>query len=192
MTTVSRLFLVLALATASAGCGSKTAGDPLAPTGSCAVAAPATLAPYPVELQFRDNSTAPLYIFKSGCTGVTFGVTSCASGFTAHLADMLFCACSCDVPRCGNNCPPCLPDEAQQIVGGDSVRVAWSGVSSTAEMKEGVTCATSRTLPAGRYRVSITVFDSAEAALAHTGGRVMTQDFELPSPADLVDVPLAP
>jgi hypothetical protein len=159
--------------------------------GACAVAPPASQPPYPVELQFRDNSTAPLFLFKSGCADVTFAVTSCASGFTDHLADALFCACSCDTPRCGIACGACLPDEARAIVGGDSARVTWSGVSTTAETKDGVQCATSRSLPAGRYRVSINVYDTADAALAHTAGRVVTQDFELPAPAGLVDVPLA-
>jgi hypothetical protein len=119
-------------------------------------------------------------------------VSSCASGFTDHLSDALSCACSCDNPKCGISCGACLPDEAHEIVGGDSVRVDWSGVSSTAEMKDGVTCQTSRVLPAGRYRISINVFDSASAALMPTGGRLVTQDFELPSPAGLVDVPIAP
>jgi hypothetical protein len=185
----------LALAATLAACGSKTSGgkaETLSPTGVCAASAtPATAPPYAIEFQFRNDTAAPLFLLK-GCGSYAFGVSSCAAGFSDRLNDAAFCACSCDEPQCGTTCGACEADEGTGIVGGDSLRRPWSGVSVTTSPSAFGECVTSRDLPAGRYRVSIWVYDSAQAAVGHSGARVVSQDFELPAPNGLVDVPLGP
>jgi hypothetical protein len=188
------LVALAGLALLGAACGGAAAGskDPLAPTGACvASATPTSDPPYAVTFQFRNNSAAPMFLLMN-CGGYAFGVSSCASGFTDYLNDQAFCSCSCDNPRCGIACGGCAPDEGTQIVGGDSVRRPFDGHSTTARATASGSCVSTRTLPAGRYRVSIEVYDSATAAVARTGPRVVSRDFELPAPAGLVDVPLAP
>jgi hypothetical protein len=76
---------------------------------------------------------------------------------------------------------------------GDSLRLAFSGLSSTSTVDPvtALACSRSRALPAGRYRVALRVSDP-EDLLTGLAGRIVTRDFELPAPGGIVDVPLAP
>jgi hypothetical protein len=78
---------------------------------------------------------------------------------------------------------------------GASVAVDWDAVHIKDEQKTNAngapfSCVRSQVLPAGQYRVAVRVFDDLTSAATHLGGRVVTRDFPLPSPADEVDVPL--
>jgi hypothetical protein len=166
--------------------------DPLAATGLCAVAPTANVPPFAVEFQLRDDTNASVFIHK-GCVGHEVGVSSCASGFRDRLGDSFLCACACDDPQCkgGLACGPCPEPEGTVVAPGDSLRVAFIGVSRSAEQKGNFSCARTHELPAGRYRVAVRVYDTADDAKAEVGGRTVTRDFELPAPNGVVDVPLA-
>jgi hypothetical protein len=193
--TAPMTFAGLAIAAATlAACGGKTGltkTEPVAPTAACAASAtPASAPPYAVQFQFRNDTAASLFLLEN-CGSYDFGVSSCASGFSDRLNDQVFCACSCDNPQCGITCGACAPDQATEIAGGGSLRRPWSGVSATIALITLGECVDSRALPAGRYRVSVSVYATGTDALARTGPRVVSRDFELPAPSGVVDVPLA-
>jgi len=195
-----RRSILAAVAVATLGCGGKslTPAHDAGPTEDastsalCAVATPATAPPYAVQFQLHDDGAASAFLLNS-CGHVSFGVSSCTEGFRDHLNDFVVCACSCEHPQCGITCGACAPDQAAEIAAGTSMALPWSGISTTAEVvSTGGTCASGGDLPAGRYRFSITVYDSAAGALARSGPRVVSRDFSLPAPNGIVDVPLAP
>ncbi|HEX4404012.1 MAG TPA: hypothetical protein VH560_04240 [Polyangia bacterium] len=181
------------------GCGGKSltpqpdggSADDASTRALCAVPTPTTPAPYAVQFQLHDDGDTPAFLLDS--CAITFGVSSCAGGFRDHLNDFAFCACSCEHPQCGNECGGCAPDAATEIAPGTSTMLPWSGISTTIEpISTGGECVSGGNVPAGRYRFSITVYDSAADALARTGPRVVSQDFSLPAPNGVVDVVLAP
>jgi hypothetical protein len=187
------------VAVAALGCGGKslTPAHDAGPTSDattsalCAVATPTTAPPYAVQFQLHDDGAASAFLLNS--CGFTFGVSSCAGGFRDHLNDFVFCACSCAHPQCGIECGGCAPDRATEIAAGASMALPWSGISTTAEpLSTGGECASGGDLPAGRYRFSITFYDSAVGALARSGPRIVSRDFSLPAPNGVVDVSLTP
>jgi hypothetical protein len=191
---------LVAIAVATLGCGGKSltpahdAGPSSDATASalCAVAAPTTAPPYAVQFQLHDDGASSAFLLK-GCVGVEFGVSSCAGGFRDHLNDPVFCGCSCEHPQCAIACGACAPDQAIEIAAGASMTLTWSGTSTTVQLlSTGGECVTGGDLPAGRYRFSITVYDSASGTLARSGPRVVSRDFSLPAPNGIVDVALAP
>ena len=159
-----------------------------------------SLHPYPTEFHFRNDTAAPLFINKnSGCAGIEYGVSSCASGFRDRLGPTFHCACSCDESSCTGppNCGACPAPEGMLVPAGASVAVPWDGVQITDDEKPRpnggapFSCVRLHPLAAGRYRVAIRVFDDQTAAAAAIGGRTVTRDFELPNAGNVVDVPLA-
>ena len=158
----------------------------------CAVATPATAAPYPTQIKFRNNGTAPLYLHQ-GCIGVEYGISSCASGFRDTLEPVFHCACACETTSCmgGVACGPCPAPTAGAIAAGESLSVSWDGVARTDEDRGSYMCVRSQPVPAGRYRVAVRVYDDAAAARDGIGGRVVTQDFELPAVGAVVEVAVA-
>ena len=175
---------------AAASCGK--AADPLAPPAACAASTtPATPPPYAVEFRFHNDAASSLFVHKF-CGRYEVGLSSCASGFTDRLNDFVGNACSCDHPNCGIVGGACEPDEGTEITAGVSLSSSFSGTSTTASSTASGQCVTNRDLPAGRYRVSIWVYETADGALARTEPRVVSRDFELPAPNGIVDVPLAP
>ncbi|HVU50207.1 MAG TPA: hypothetical protein VHL80_05955 [Polyangia bacterium] len=183
--------LALAAASIAASCGQASGGPP-APTSACAASTkPTSPPPYAVEFRFRNDGPSSLFVLKS-CGGYDFGVSWCGTGFTDRLNDPVVCECSCDDPQCGKVCGQCAPDEGTEIAAGASLDRPWSGISTTLAPSAAGQCVVSRDLGAGRYRVSIWVYDTAAGALARARPRVVSLDFELPAPSGIVDVPLAP
>ncbi len=161
--------------------------------GMCAVPTATGVPPFAVEFQFRNSGAANIFIHQD-CGGYNFGVSSCASGFRDRLAEQTGYLCSCDhVPCVGVSDGACPPPDETMIGVGDSLRLPFSGLSSTSTVDPvtALACARSRVLPAGRYRVAIRVSDP-EDLLTGLAGRIVTRDFELPAPGGIVDVPLAP
>lgn len=180
----SRAALALALASCGGGSASVT------PSGVCAASAtPTTAPPYAVEFQFRNDTAAPVYVLED-CGQYAFGISSCAAGFADRLNDSVFCACSCANPSCGILCGACPANQGTAIAPGASLQRPWDGRSTTLVTASNSQCVNQRALPAGRYRVAIWVYDSEAAALASSGPRVVTRDFELPAANGVVDVPL--
>jgi len=157
----------------------------------CAVATPSTSPPYPTEIRFKNDSGAPVYVYQ-GCLPVDFGVSSCTSGFRDGLGPTYTCACGCEMASCtgGLACGQCAPLSGTKIDAGQSLSYAWSAYATSTEDRGTYTCVNSRALPAGRYRIAIRVFDDATSAGSKQGGRLVTQDFQLPTAAGVLEVPV--
>jgi hypothetical protein len=183
--------LVGLLVATTAGCADPPQ-DPLAPSGMCAVASTAK-APFPTEFRFRNVGTDPLFV-SIGCLGVEYGLSSCASGFRDQLAPGFACGgCACGATDCKAPdvlCGACMGPAGQLVAPGESAAVPWSGTSTRTENLAGRLCVRTQTPPAGRYRVAIRIYATADAAAGATGGQIVTRDFQLPADQGVVDVPL--
>lgn len=179
--------------TAAGGAGGAGAGGAggAAVDPSCSIDAAGQAAPYPTQIRFRNDSGAPLYVHQ-GCVGIDFGVSSCASGYRDFLEPVYHCACSCDQASCtgSNQCGACPQPVGTQIAAGQFASVSWDAYQVTEEDRGTYRCARASALPAGRYRIAIHVYDDATSALNMTGGRDVTQDFQLPTAAGVLDVSL--
>ncbi|MEA2696812.1 MAG: hypothetical protein QOI66_1083 [Myxococcales bacterium] len=186
-----RWVMVGLLSATTAGCVDQPQ-DPLAPSGMCAVASTAQ-APFPTEFRFHNTGTAPLFV-SIGCLGVEYGLSSCASGFRDQLAPGFACGgCPCGDTNCkdtGVVCGPCMGPAGQLVAPGESAAVPYSGTSSRTENLAGRSCVRTQTPPAGRYRVAIRIYATADAAAGMVGGQIVTLDFQLPADQGVVDVPL--
>ena len=186
-----RWWVMVGMLISAAGCADQPL-DPLAPTGMCAVAATAK-PPFPTEFRFRNAGTTAVFL-SIGCLGVDYGLGSCASGFRDQLAPGFACGgCPCGATNCtemGVACGPCMAPAGKRVAPGESAAVPWSGTSSRTENLAGRSCVRTQTPPAGRYRVAIRIYDTADAAARATGGQIVTHDFQLPADQGVVDVPL--
>ena len=147
--------------------------------------------PFLVTFRLQTDGASPVYVHQ-GCIGVTFDVSACASGYAERLGPDYHCACVCEDATCVGPvvCGACYPDAGEAVMPGAPLEVRWDAIRTTDDTKAGFACVHSRALPAGKYRVSVRVFDDPEAARTSAGGRTVTQDFDLPAPSDTVAVAL--
>ncbi len=184
--------LAVAVAVALTGCGSSAHLDPGLSTPLCAAPTTTRSAPFPVQFRLVNDSAAPLFL-QVGCIGVDLGISSCASGFREALGPSYHCGCSCNQPSCTGqvSCGPCPQPTGRSVAPGEAESVDWGGLVATDEMRGTFSCVRSRALPAGRYRIALEVYDTAEAAASGVGGRTVARDFDLPAASDAFDVSLA-
>ena len=158
---------------------------------ACGVPVPATSPPYPTEIHFRNETRAPLYVHQ-GCIGIDFGISSCASGYRDFLEPVFHCACACDQASCtgSQSCGACPEPAGTKIDATQFASVAWDANVVTEEDRGSYTCVDARPLSAGRYRIAIHVYDDAVSAMNMVGGRDITQDFQLPTVAGVLEVSL--
>jgi hypothetical protein len=151
-----------------------------------------TSPPYPTQFKFRNDGAVPLYVHQ-GCVGVDYGISSCASGFRDSLGPAFHCACACENTSCtgGVACGACPADTAGTIAAGASSLVAWDAIVRKDEDRGTYWCVRSQPASPGRHRVAIRVYDDATSARDGIGGRLVTQDFELPATGSLVEIPIA-
>jgi len=79
---------------------------------------------------------------------------------------------------------------ATAIAAGQFASVSWTPYAVTEEDRGTYSCQRSSVLQAGRYRIAIRVYEDAASALNMVGGRDVTQDFQLPTPGGVLEVPL--
>ncbi|HEX3695028.1 MAG TPA: hypothetical protein VH374_06520 [Polyangia bacterium] len=175
----------------SFGCGRSDTDQPVEVSALCAAPATTRTPPFSVEFHFRASDGSPVFLHQS-CIGVDFGVSSCASGFREALGPTAGCGgCDCDTGTCTSVlCGGCNPDAGIAVNAGTWLSQPWDGFSSELLLKGNGQCWRSRALTAGKYRVAIRAFASQTDAQAGTSGWTVTQDFDLPAPDDVVDVPL--
>jgi hypothetical protein len=154
--------------------------------------------PFATAIHFWNDTDTPVFVHK-GCSGVDFGVSSGAGDFRDRLGPTYHCGCYCDESTCTSPplCGACPESEGVRLTGGETLTMSWDGLQLTDEEKArpsggaSFTCLRSHALPAGAYRVSIRVFDDAASAAGNVGGRIVTQDFSLPTASGIVEVPLS-
>lgn len=159
---------------------------------ACGVPTPVKAPPYPTEFRLRNDGPTPLYLHQ-GCIGIDYGISSCATGYRDSVEPMFQCACSCDSPSCtgGLACGQCPEPTATLVAAGKSVAVTWDAIVRTSEDRGTYTCLRARNVGPGRYRIAVRVYDEAAAARVSSGGRIVTQDFELPAAMGVLEIPLA-
>jgi hypothetical protein len=156
------------------------------------VPTPVTSPPYPTQFKFRNDGTAPLYLHE-GCVGVDYGISSCASGFRDSLGPAFHCGCDCESTTCthGLSCGACPAPVGGVVAPGASVDVSWDAIARSDEQRTGYVCVHSQPASPGRHRVAVRVYDDEASARDGIGGRLVTQDFELPAAGGVVEVAIA-
>jgi len=177
--------------TGAGGSGPGGAGGGGVIDPACVVATPASPPPYATEFRFRNAGSAPLYL-HTGCLGIDYGLSSCAAGFRDSLQPTFVCACPCDQASCtgGVTCGACPQDDSALVAPGQYVARTWDGIWTALEDRGSYDCQRAHPQPAGRYRIAVRVYDDATSAMKGTGGRLVTQDFDLPTTNGL-DIPLS-
>ena len=162
-------------------------GDHIVIPPACEVSA-AGQSPYSVTFRLHNSDSSSVFL-HTGCFA-PFQVASCASGYTDQLANLDVCPCLCNAvcPFCGE----CYPDGAEAIEPDATKEWPWTAtllVNSRDGTNKGTSCKTSVDLPAGRYRVSIPLFATAENGLAQTPVlHTATADFQLPAGGDTIQI----
>jgi hypothetical protein len=147
-----------------------------------------TSPPHATTLAFENDTGAELFLGED-CR-LRFTVSSCASGYEP-LALYADCTVPCPAPR-GMGCLACgaCAVRALPVAPGEVFELPWDGIRYAFE-STGCTCSIAMNAPAGRYRVEIPVYDTATAAESNAEPvRAVQIDFELPSPAGRVTIPL--
>ena len=155
---------------------------------ACAVESSAP-PPYRTIFQLINTGSEDIWLLEE-CR-LRFTVSACASGYepVALWAD---CTLDCGDPTSGCiACGPCMQN-AIRVAPSEAYEVTWDGITYTfSTTAEGCTCSTGHPAPAARYRVSVPVFASPDAALASVPARTVDFDFDLPVAFDgVVTVPL--
>lgn len=165
----------------------RTALGPLIPA-ECA--APSSTGPTSETVRFRLTNPGGGTVFvRSDCGLIEFGVSSCASQYRDQLWEVRPCpVCECATrASCGATCGACA-EPAAVAVGSEPVLGTWT--ATVLEAGEPA-CVWKRPLPAGRYRVAVKVYPTAEDAAARRGGREVTADFVLATIDEIVDLALS-
>jgi hypothetical protein len=139
--------------------------------------------PSVVTFQLRNDGIANVFVYQE-CS-IAFTITSLADPVRV-IPRQGPCACDCTQAIC----PVCAgcPQGGREVAVGAVVNEPWLAVNVTYEARAAGTCERKHTLPAGPYRIDISVYPSAPDAIAGMGARNVTQSFELPAPGDTVNV----
>jgi hypothetical protein len=173
---LTNLFGVLLL---GAGCGGQVGQPPPPPPEP----------PAPLTFQLQNGGTSSLYIYVSCLADVTF--TNLDDPSTSIRLPNGGCGiCDCAAQTCPSVvCGPCFMGGLEVAPGGND-QYFWTPVDITYRTGATSTCSSSRTLPAGHYRIDVPVYTTSADANAKTGARVVSQSFQLPA-TDVITVPLA-
>jgi len=176
----------------AAGAGGAPGAGGGAPDPACGVPTPVTSPPYPTEIRFQNDGATPLYL-HTGCIGLEYGISSCASGYRDSLEPVYHCACPCESTTCmgGVACGACPAATGAPVAAGSFTKVMWDAIERTDEDRGTYTCVRSRPVSPGRHRIAIRVYDDAASARDLRGGRIVTQDFDLPVAGGVLQVPIS-
>jgi len=144
-----------------------------------------TPGPFLLTFELRNSGTAPVFL-HTGCSGLTFDVLSCTTGYTENVAGPVFCPCLCG----GTGCPACgvcAPDAGVEVSSGETTQWPWD--ASQLVQQPGQSCLTRVGLSAGQYRVGLQVYaTAADAAVQANPLRTLTVDFPLSSTTTVVEI----
>jgi hypothetical protein len=120
-------------------------------------------------------------------------VSSCADGYTSSLALHADCTTDCASPETGCiACGACFEDGIAVPAHG-IYDDAWSGLSFTfGTTPDGCSCHIGHDVAAGRYRISVVVYATQEAAQMSLATFATSTDFELATNGGIIEVELVP
>lgn len=129
---------------------------------------------------------------RSGCI-LEYGITSCADGYEQELWRDGSCKVDCAAPP-EATCIACdsCPLEGVEVTLNGTLSEIWDGTHYTyGTNSANCPCHDDHLAAAGKYRVTIPVFASADAAQLNQPLREVVVDFELPAVDGVVDVSLS-
>jgi hypothetical protein len=147
-------------------------------------------APYPVTFQFKGAGSTALFL-REECQ-LKYTVTSCAGGYQEALVLTGQCTVDCSEKNQCIQCGACL-EAAVPINPGGTFEQPWTGKTYTFDQNNvGCECHVEHLAPAGKYRVTVPVYATEQAA-AENGAPAgeVSVDFDLPAPGGVVEVPVA-
>jgi hypothetical protein len=158
---------VASLAAAVAGCS----GEPGPP-------------PDPVTFVLQNGGTPLVFLYES-CL-LDLNITQLAD--PPRLVGRVFLcpACDCAASSCVMAvCGACY-EGPREITTTRSLVWNWVPVDMTLGMRGAAACSHNRTLPPGRYRIDVPVYDLMTDAAAKTNARIAAQTFDLPAAETVV------
>jgi hypothetical protein len=178
----------------SAGVGA-TGGGGAGGTGGMPseCSAPGGPGPHEVTFRFTNSSATPLFVL--GECHVRYDVTSCADGYQTPLSMWADCTIDCSSPEArGGGCIACGACMYQgiEVTPGAPYDSQWSGNTfDFATTNNGCSCHDPSAAPAGKYRISVPVYGSDDAAQQGSPLYTIEVPFTLPAPGGVVEVPIA-
>ncbi|MBI5532853.1 MAG: hypothetical protein HY898_09075 [Deltaproteobacteria bacterium] len=157
-------------------------------TGECKVPS-STPGPYPVSFLFKNGSTSTVWLHQS-CS-LEFAVMSCANGYKGSVTMSGDCTSDCNEVADGGGCMMCgqCMDEALAVNGGDQQQKDWPGLEYTFDTVQSCPCHFPHVAPAGKYRLTIPVWDQAFDPMGGSTpppSRQVIVDFQLPSTGPVI------
>lgn len=167
--------------------GSTTTTTTTTVPAECAVAT-SDPAPYEVFFQFTVTSGLTLYL-RSDCY-TNFEITSCADSYDAPIGIHADCTVDCSQMNECIECGACL-ETAIAVSSAAPKEEKWAGDTYTfGQNAVQCTCHYASVAPAGKYRITVPVFNSEQDAIDNTNGVPHTYDFQLPAPNGVVVIPI--
>ena len=156
-------------------------------SGECSVGT-TQKGPFPVVFSFENRSGTTLGVSLGGDCGARYEITSCADGYRRALVLHAPCGALCPmIASCSDGA--CL-QQTEPVTAAAPLMDLWEGYDHVAPKGSSIDCVDEVTAPAGRYRVSVPVYDSPtdpnEGAPLYTA----VVDFTLPVPGGVVHVPV--
>lgn len=142
--------------------------------------------PYKTEIQFAGASDQQLFL-REECH-ITYTITSCAEGdYSKPIAIHADCTTECSTSDC-IVCDACNLQALPVSVETWQSEI-WDGHTYTfGQNSQGCSCHNTFVAPAGKYRVTVDVYPTADDAVNGTNGQPVSKDFDLPAPNDVVTV----
>ncbi len=171
----------------SAGSGGASAGS----GGSDACAVPGTGAgPYDISFMLTNPSQKSIWLWQD-CQ-LSAEISGCPD-YAAPIALSGSCTSDCEDYQGCLACGACM-SQPLEIPPGGSKPFAWAGYTYTFDTVQGCACHHTKIAPAGKYRLSVSVWDTAPSVDGPKPPveRVVVHDFELHAKQQAETVSLAP
>lgn len=145
--------------------------------------------PYAVTFRFH-NPTGELLFLRETCT-LQYDVSSCADGYAQPWALWPGLSADCSDPQGGCVASEACSERGIPVSQGQVWESSWTGLHYTfGTNADDCVCHDEHDAPAGRYRITVSVYASEQAAQDDDPLHHSETSFELPPPSGIVDVAL--
>lgn len=149
---------------------------------------PNIVPPVPIMFRLTNDGPAAWYVHAECNLGWTF--TELRNPTEAIGLPTGCGVCDCSVSSCPPvTCGPCHSGWIE-VPAGSKQTWYWTPIDMSYETRGNTVCSHTRGLSAGQYRIDLPIYASMADAIAKVNGRVLTQEFSLPSVEPVV-IPLA-
>ncbi len=143
--------------------------------------------PHRVTFRLQNTSPQAVYLLEE-CT-LRFDITACADDHAARMTIAAFCSGSCDEPDNGCIvCGACLY-EGREVAPNTTTSAEWGGQTFTfSQTSNGCQCHETHVAPNARYRITVPIWNTQDAATMEPPAREVSVDFDVTD--GVVDVEL--